>query len=146
MIWVDDMCLALKIIRQPGRGSRPQPSLPSPSSTWPITTPFRYVHTHPHPPLAHTTPQRPCTKHCLRSPPTCPRRFSHRSHSFCSSQHSCSHSTFQRLFTHIRFRYSGNSCVVLTVFQKTVSLFGKEQSRHSRASSAVSVWLPFSVA
>lgn len=35
---------------------------------------------------------------------------------------------------------------IYTAFQKTVSLFGKAQSRHSQASLAVSVWLPFSVA
>jgi hypothetical protein len=56
---------------------------------------------------SHTSPQRPCTNPCLRSPPTCPRRFSHRSHSFFSSLHSHSHSTFQRLFTCIHFWYPG---------------------------------------
>ena len=96
-------------------------------------------------PRSHTTLQRPCTNHYLRLPPTCPPPFSHKLRSFFSSLHSRSHSTFQRPFTYIRFQYAGNSCIVLTAFQKTEFLFGKAQLRPLRASSAVSAWLPFFV-
>ena len=140
LIWVDDICLALKI----RRGFCLFSSVRSLSSTWTITTPSRYAQTHPHPPLAHSPrpkglAQVTASIHTIRGRVAAPTDRARSPRLYIRAHF---------LLFNVRkpiFNLSGCLYIVSTAFQKTVSLFGKAQSRHSRASSAVSVWLPFSV-
>lgn len=147
LIWVDDICLAGKMIRQPATIQSVSPPSTTSPSTWTATTPSRYVHIHPHPSLPDT-PRCKGLAQVTASLHTIRVRVAPSTH---RARPPCLYIRPYILFFNVgspifvRSRYSWDSSIFLTASQKTASQSGKLPSRHSRASSAVLAWLPFSV-